>query len=104
MKNMNRQNFIVYFFLTVFLSIKFSGLHILANDGNQDHYDHCIVIDYIVKSQQIPELFNVDSEQLIIKNKIFFNREISNKYSFPFNDILEDSPLFYRPPPFCKFS
>ena len=99
MKSGYRQHFIGYFFLTVFLSTKLSGLHFLAKDGNQDHYDHCIVIDYVVKSQQVPELSLEDSEQLVVINEISANTKISNEYSFTSNGFLEDSKLFSRPPP-----
>jgi len=88
-----------FFFLTIFLMVKMAGLHVLAHDGDQDDYAHCIVSDYIVKSQHTPEIAPLDAEVLIVMVEPFPEVEISQEYSFLSVGILTSSQLFSRPPP-----
>jgi len=88
-----------FFFLTIFLMVKMAGLHVLAHDGDQDHYAHCIVSDYIVKSQHTPEIAPLDTEVLIVIVEPIPEVQISQEYSFLSVGILTSSQLFSRPPP-----
>lgn len=88
-----------FFFLTIFLMVKMAGLHVLAHDGDQDHYAHCIVSDYIVKSQHAHEISPVDSELLVVIDEPIPQTEISKEYTFLSVGILAASQLFSRPPP-----
>ncbi|MHA7831935.1 MAG: hypothetical protein ACX93O_12620 [Flagellimonas sp.] len=88
-----------FFFLTIFLMVKMAGLHVLAHDGDQDHYAHCIVSEYIVKSQHTPEIAPFDAEVSIVIFEPIPQAEISKEYTFLSTGVLAASQLFSRPPP-----
>ncbi len=89
-----------FFFLTIFLMVKMAGLHVLAHDGDQDHYAHCIVSDYIVKSQHTPEISPTGSDFTVLIVEPIPQEQISKDYKFLADGILATNQLFSRPPPF----
>jgi len=88
-----------FFFLTIFLMVKMAGLHVLAHDGDQDHYAHCVVSDHIAKTQHAPELTPVDSEFSVLIEEPTPSEQISAEYEFLSDGILATYQLFSRPPP-----
>ena len=88
-----------FFFLTIFLMVKMAGLHVLAHDGDQDHYAHCVVCDHIVKNQHTPEISPADCEFLVLTIEPTPQEKICKEYEFLSDSILATYQLFSRPPP-----
>ncbi|MCR9228272.1 MAG: hypothetical protein NXH90_12705 [Flavobacteriaceae bacterium] len=88
-----------FFFLAIFLMVKMAGLHVLAHEGDQDHYAHCIVCDHVVKGQDAPELFLASTEYVINVPGPIPQEQVSNEYEFLFDGVLTIDQLFSRPPP-----
>ncbi|MBW8242931.1 hypothetical protein K1F50_08980 [Muricauda oceani] len=88
-----------FFFLTIFLMVKMAGLHVLAHDGDQDHYAHCVVSDHIVKSQHTPEISPAGSEFEVLAIEPLPFRPVAKNYEFLTDGFLAAYQLFSRPPP-----
>jgi hypothetical protein len=88
-----------FFFLTIFLMVKMAGLHVLAHDGDQDHYAHCVVCDHIVKNHDAPELSLAFTDYTIMVPEPIPQDQASNEYGFLSDGVLTIDQLFSRPPP-----
>lgn len=88
-----------FFFLTIFLMVKMAGLHVLAHDGDQNHYAHCIVCDHIVKSQFVPEISPIGTDYTVLDIEPIPGQQVSKQYEFLSDGLIATNLLFYRPPP-----
>ncbi|MCK0160006.1 hypothetical protein [Allomuricauda sp. F6463D] len=91
---------IVFFFLAIFLMMKMAGLHVLAHSGDEDHYAHCIVSDYVVKSQHTPQISSTGFDFAVLILEPVPQEQNSKEYEFLSDGVLAIGQLFSRPPPF----
>lgn len=88
-----------FFFLTIFLMVKMAGLHVLAHDGDQDHYAHCVVCDHIVKSQHVPEISPIGQNFTVLNIEPVPQQQVFRQYEFLSDGLIATDQLFSRPPP-----
>lgn len=88
-----------FFFLLIFLMVKMAGLHVLSHDGDQDHYEHCVVCHHIAKNQQSPEISPIGHDYRVLNIGPIPRQHVSRQYGFLSDGLIAKDQLFSRPPP-----
>lgn len=100
MRVQSLRDYIVYFFVVAFLSLKVSGLHVFTHDGDDgDDVENCDICELVSISNFTPAIDDgVDNN--ITNNFLFvFNNEVGEYYGHNYSNILNIFSLYSRPPP-----
>lgn len=88
--------------LTLFISMKMLGLHVIAHDGDKEHFVHCNLCELaVVGDHYNPALLSDTTEFQVLTSQAPVKTQIDDRYAFTFCDNFIANPLFSRPPPFC---
>ncbi|WP_167596567.1 hypothetical protein [Leeuwenhoekiella sp. ZYFB001] len=86
--------------LALFISMKMLGLHVLAHDGDQEHFVHCKLCEHaVVGDHYNPALLSDDTAFQVLTPQAPATIQIVDRYAFTFCDNFIANPLFSRPPP-----
>ncbi|SHJ56275.1 hypothetical protein [Pseudozobellia thermophila] len=93
------KQYITYFFLVLFLSVKMAGLHVLSHSDDKDNLVHCTVCDLTTAQNLLPAI-TPDLPDFTVNNfEEIYLQESNAEYAFVVNSTLDSDQLFSRPPP-----
>lgn len=94
------KHIIVYFFLTVFISVKMSNLHAFLHikDGEHNKVEHCDVCKFVLAHDVLTALANPEIVFVTINTVLVNDVQPSGYVSFFYNK-LSQLTLYNKPPP-----
>lgn len=94
------KHIIVWFFLTVFISVKMSNLHAFLHikDGEHNKVEHCDVCKFVLSQDLIPALTSPEIVFIPLPVEAVSTTKISGYTSSSYNK-LSQLTLYNKPPP-----
>lgn len=92
------KHYLTYLFLALFILMKVTGLHAMADDDHKDKIVHCALCDFVATSNNTP-ILSPDVIEFNTENTKLTKRNITGEYHFIYCTSGIPNHLFSRPPP-----